>query len=81
MRKSALFLAALIAVSMPSLAHAAKKGKKMKSSAMAAQTDPNANSRKFLRDGLRQIVVPFKTLAGTADAPAKKGKKSKKKKM
>ena len=75
MRKVALTtLAALIAAAVAaSPAMAAKKKAKAKAPA-AAQTDPNANSRKFVGAWVGQVIVPAQSMTKPA-APAKKGKK------
>ena len=74
MRKSALLLAALIAVTVPSLAEA-KKAKRAKAPAAAAAVD----NSKFFMDAARQWVVPAESLAGKP-AIVKKHRQAKKKK-
>jgi hypothetical protein len=82
MRKSALLLAALLAVSAPSVADAAKKGKKMKKPAPVAQTNPNAAGARLVAESARQWIVPFQSLmAPQPAATPKKAKKGKKKAM
>jgi hypothetical protein len=82
MRKSALLLAALLAVTVPSVADAAKKGKKAKKPAPVAQTNPNDAGARLAAESARQWIVPFQSLMAPqpAAAPkkAKKGKKAKK---
>jgi hypothetical protein len=81
MRKSALLLAALLAVTAPSIADAAKKGKKAKA-APVAQTNTNDASARLVAESARQWIVPFQSLMTPQPAAtpkkAKKGKKGKK---
>jgi hypothetical protein len=75
MRKGALLLALVFAVSAPTLASAAKKR-------AAAPADPavaaQKNSASFMQDALHQIIVPLESLS--APQPAPKAKRAKKKK-
>jgi hypothetical protein len=83
MRKTALILAAIMAVTAPSLAYA-KKGKKAKAKPAAAAFTPApaTDNSKFVMEGMRQWTVPFQSMAGqnaTAPKKAKKGKRAGKK--
>ena len=75
MRKSALILALAVVVAAPSVALAQK----------AAPANPNANGQKFVRAAFMQPYLAWqsvwapKAAPAKATAPAKKAKKSKKK--
>lgn len=67
MRKAALVLAAVMAVTAPSMAFAAKKGKKAKAKpAASAAFKPAAatDNSKFFRDAADQWFVPFRSMTG-----------------
>ena len=90
MRKTALVLAALMAVTAPSLAYAKKAKKKMAAPAPAAfKPAPAVDNSKFFKDGFSQFFVPAQQIGGKmgmmmpAAEPAKPmmKKKGKKKKM
>lgn len=84
MRKATLVLAAIMAVTAPSMALAAKKGKKAKAKPAASaafKPAPATDNSKFFQEGARQWFVPFQSMTGqqvaTSDKSAKKGKKAK----